>query len=92
VAISNGLLSVEGEVEVEEKLGDFRNETERVSSPVCRVPISSSVGCLNPAAVDGRIGGFECPFYFTQAHNTLARYMDLPLQPIRPVNRNYPKR
>jgi hypothetical protein len=57
----------EGEADVGEKSEDFRSETERIPSPVCRVPIPSSVNYLNPAAVDEGIGGFDCPFYLTGA-------------------------
>ena len=71
----------EGEVDVGERSGDFRNETERMPSPVCRVPIPSSIDYLNPAAVDEGIGGFDCPFYLTSAQ----RFPSI----IRPVNRNH---
>ena len=43
MAILNVLLNVE-EVDVGERLKEFRNETERMSSPVCRLTFSPFVG------------------------------------------------
>ena len=62
MAILNVLLNVE-EVDVGESLMEFRDETERMSSPVCHVSFVSFVGYLNPIAVDEGFGGFKCPFY-----------------------------
>ena len=66
MAILNVLLNVEeGEVDVGERLREFRNETERMSSPVRRVSISLFVGYLNLVAVDEGAGSFKRPFHST---------------------------
>ena len=67
MAILNALLNVEG-VDIGEKLRQFRNETERMSSPVCRASIPSLGGYLNLGIVDEGVGGFKCSFHsaFTQ--------------------------
>lgn len=62
MAILNVLLNVE-EVDVGEKLKEFKNETERMSSPVSLIPVASFGGYLNPIGVDEGFGGFECSFY-----------------------------
>jgi len=64
MAILNVLLNVE-EVDIGEKLKEFRSETERMSSPVwhARESISPFVGYLIPAAIGEGVSGFKCPFY-----------------------------
>jgi hypothetical protein len=62
MAILNVLLNVE-EVDIGEGLKVFRGETERMSSPVCRLSFSPFPVYLNPVAVDEGFGGFECPFH-----------------------------
>ena len=66
MAILNVLLNVE-EVDVGEKLKEFNDETERMSSPVCLVPVSSFGGYLNPVDVDEGFGGFKRTFHSTGA-------------------------
>ena len=62
MAILNVLMNVE-EVDIGERLREFRNETERMSSPVRRPFTSLSVPYLNPLVVDERPSGLKCPFY-----------------------------
>ena len=62
MAILNVLLNVE-EVDVGEKLREFRGETDRMSSQVRRSSIRSFLRHLNLVAVDEGFGGFKCPFY-----------------------------
>jgi hypothetical protein len=62
MAILNVLLNVE-EVDVGEKLREFRGETERMSSPVRCPSIHSFTRHLNLVVVDEGFGGFECSFY-----------------------------
>lgn len=71
MAILNVLLNVEG-VDVGERLREFRNETERMSSPVCRAFIFS-FGDLNS---DLQMKGLAVSnaHFIRQSHNTLARY------------------
>ena len=69
MAILNVLLNVE-EVNVGEKLREFRDETEGMSSPVRCSSICSFLRRLNLVVVDEGFGGFECPFYSTGAQRT----------------------
>lgn len=62
MAILNVLLNVEG-VDVGERLREFRNETEKMSSPVRRMPISPFAGYLDLGTVDEGVSGFKCPFH-----------------------------
>lgn len=64
MAILNVLLNVE-EVDVGERLREFRNETERMASPVWRPLICSFLDYLNLAAVDEGLSGFECSLHST---------------------------
>jgi hypothetical protein len=50
------------------RLGEFRNETKRASSPVCP---NVFVGC--PNLVDGEISGFRYPFIQQNRNTRLAR-------------------
>ena len=63
-ATLNVLLNVE-EVDLGERLREFRDENERMSSPVCRSLICSFLAYLNFAAVDEGLSGLECPFHST---------------------------
>jgi len=69
MAILNVLLNVE-EVDVGERLREFRNETERMSSPVCCASLPSFVGYLNRPAVDEGVGSFECTFHSAGTQRT----------------------
>lgn len=64
MAILNVLLNVE-EVDVGEKLREFRGETDRMTSPVRCSSIRSFPRHLNLLVVDEGFGGFKCPFYST---------------------------
>ena len=70
MATLNVLLNVK-EVELEERLRKFRDETERMSSPVCRLPICSFLTYLKFAAVDEGLSVSNADF-IRQAHNALA--------------------
>jgi ubiquitin carboxyl-terminal hydrolase L5 len=91
MAILNVLLNVEeGEVDVGERLREFRNETERMSSPVRRAPISLLVGYLNPVAVDEGAGGFKCPFHSTGTQQSRSVGASTPSPP-RLLNWDHPR-
>ena len=64
MATLNVLLNVE-EVELGERLRESRNETRRMSSPVCCSLICSFLAYLNFAAVDGGLSGLERSFRST---------------------------
>jgi len=87
--ILNMVLNVE-EVDVGERLREFRNETERVSLPVCRVSISSFVGYLNHAVVDGVVS-FKSLFYYTSATLSLGSLLYI-MVPVFPLNQNHEAR
>ena len=75
MAILNVLLNVE-EVDVGERLREFRSETGRMSSPVCLSPISSFLDYLNIVAADEGLSGFECSFHQAgpQRTSSVCRY------------------
>jgi ubiquitin carboxyl-terminal hydrolase L5 len=66
MAILNVLLNVE-EVDIGERLRVFRNETERMSSPVRRALIPSLTAYLDLSTVDEGSGCLKCPFHQTSA-------------------------
>lgn len=76
-------------VSVGERLGEFRNEAERMPPPVCRPSISSLIGYLNLAT---QMKGLAVPnpHFFGSTH-ALARYTVVPRLsiPICVLNRDY---
>ena len=90
VAISNELPNAEREAGVGERSKDFRNETEKISSPVSVYP-SFICRLLNPVAVDEGTGGFKRSFYLADGQQSLSVCGSTPPAHFRPVNRNCPR-
>jgi hypothetical protein len=59
-----------GEADVGGRLRGFRNETERMSSPVCRAQIPSFVRCLNFVAEMEGLTVSHGAHFIRQMHNT----------------------